>query len=139
MEKSCGIVLFSYNHLSERRFLVLRYQEGHWDFPKGHVEPNESEQETALRELFEETGIKEIDFIGNFRERVEYSFIMKGKKITKEVLYFLAKTDNLEQIKLSNEHLSFEWLSYQDAIERITYPNAKEVLQKAEYLLNRKN
>ena len=75
MEKSCGIVLF---HSDE--FLIIQHSvkpnvtEGHWDFPKGHVEENETEFETAVRELKEETGITDFLLIDNFKHRISYSF-----------------------------------------------------------------
>ena len=67
MEHSCGIVLFH-----ENKVLLLKYKGGgHWDFPKGHIENNESETETALRELKEETGISEVTLFSDFREIIE--------------------------------------------------------------------
>ena len=60
METSCGVVLVNYGSI-----LLLQYPQGHWDFPKGHVDGAETEHETAIRELFEETAIKDIDFIQN--------------------------------------------------------------------------
>ena len=55
-EKSCGAVVFL-KTLEETKYLLLQYEAGHWDFVKGNVEPEESEKETVLRELQEETGI----------------------------------------------------------------------------------
>lgn len=136
MEKSCGIVIFSEEN-NKRKYLLLHYLEGHWDFPKGHVEKNENEHETALRELFEETGIKNVTFIDDFRERVEYSFSYKEKRISKEVFYFLAKLEHVNSIVISDEHTGFEWLSYSQAIKRITYQNTKCVLEKAEVYLSK--
>ena len=74
MEKSCGIILF---HSDE--FLVIQHPtesndvKGHWDFPKGHVEDNETELETATRELQEETGIDNFKLIDNFRHKIIYN------------------------------------------------------------------
>ena len=62
MEKSCGVVLFNSD-----RFLLLQHNnevsgaDGHWDFPKGHVESGEEEIDTALRELKEETNIEDVN------------------------------------------------------------------------------
>ncbi len=72
-EKSCGIVVFR-EELPERLYLLLHYEEGHWDFPKGHIEAGETEKEAAFREVYEETGIPEPDFelMMGFRERIEY-------------------------------------------------------------------
>ena len=60
-EKSCGIVV-----LNNNKILLLHYPSGHWDFPKGHVDGNETEQETAVRELVEETAIDDIHLVRGF-------------------------------------------------------------------------
>lgn len=64
-EHSCGIVVFR-NENGIRCYLLLHYPSGHWDFPKGHVEEREKRHETALRELEEETGISNLQFVENF-------------------------------------------------------------------------
>jgi len=53
--KKCGVII--YNNMSERYLCVKGRKSGKWGFPKGHMEYGESEKETALRELKEETGI----------------------------------------------------------------------------------
>jgi bis(5'-nucleosidyl)-tetraphosphatase len=133
-EKSCGIVLFRED--GQRLYLLLHYEEGHWDFPKGHVEEGESEHETAARETVEETGIADLDFITGFRERTEYSYKREGRLMRKEVFYFLARTGG-EVVELSDEHTGFEWLPYEEALGRITYENSREILRKAERALGR--
>jgi bis(5'-nucleosidyl)-tetraphosphatase len=134
-EKSCGIVVFR-EELPERLYLLLHYEEGHWDFPKGHIEKDETEKEAAFREVFEETGIPELDFelVMGFRERIEYSFMQEGNKVQKEVFFFLGRTGT-DKIRLSREHVGFEWLPYDKAIARVTYDNARGVLEKAEAAL----
>lgn len=134
-EKSCGIVIFR-EELPERLYLILHYEEGHWDFPKGHVEPGEAEDEAAFREASEETGIpeSEIELVFGFRERIEYSYGRDGKEMQKEVLFFLGKS-NVSEVRLSNEHVGFLWLPYAQALDRLTYENARGVLRKAETAL----
>ena len=137
-EKSAGIVLFR-NTTNKNKFLLLNYPQGHWDFIKGKVEQNEIPHETALRETKEETGISNVEFIDDFKEYVEYDFRFKNENIHKKVIFFLAKTDE-EKISLSHEHNDFVWLEYSDAIKKITFRNAKNVLSKAnEFLLNTTN
>lgn len=135
MEKSCGIVVFR-EELPQRLYLLLHYEEGHWDFPKGHIEKDETEKEAAFREVYEETGIPELDFelVHGFRERIEYSFMQSGRKIDKEVFFFLGRTGT-DRITLSREHVGFEWLPYEDAMRRLTYENARGVLERAEHAL----
>ena len=101
---------------------------------KGNVEPNEGEKDTVLRELQEETGIVDARFIEGFREKIEYFYRRQGSTIHKEVIFFLMET-NTEMVKLSFEHIGFVWLDYENAMERLTFKNAKDVLQKAHKLL----
>ena len=70
-EKSCGVVLFR-EEKGEYLFLILHYPGGHWDLPKGHVEEGETEHETANRELLEETGIADLEFVDGYREEISY-------------------------------------------------------------------
>lgn len=131
VEKSCGVVLYR-NFQGRKLFLLLHYPSGHWDFPKGHVEERDaSEQETASRELFEETGIEDIRFLEGFCEVMHYEF-GRGKKelVSKKVVYFLGETTESE-IKISHEHQNFDWLPYEEANRRLTFDNARQILQKA--------
>ena len=131
-EKSCGAVVFLKN--TEVNYLLLRYGAGHWDFVKGNVEPNESEKETVIRELQEETGIVDARFIEGFREKIEYFYRRQGATIHKEVIFFLIET-HTQKVKLSYEHVGYTWLNYQRAMERLAFVNAKDVLQKTRALL----
>jgi bis(5'-nucleosidyl)-tetraphosphatase len=127
-EKSCGAVVFMKS--SEVKYLLLRYGAGHWDFVKGNVEPNEGEKDTVLRELQEETGITDAHFIGDFRQKIEYFYRRQGTTIHKQVVFFLIET-HTETVKLSFEHVGYTWLNYTDAMKKLTFKNAKDVLQKA--------
>ena len=131
-EKSCGAVIFLKN--SEAKYLLLHYGAGHWDFVKGNVEPNESEKDTVIRELHEETGIVDPRFVDDFREKIEYFYRRHGSTIHKEVIFFLIET-HTEKVKLSYEHVGYIWLDYQHAMEKLTFKNAKNVLEKAQKLL----
>jgi bis(5'-nucleosidyl)-tetraphosphatase len=132
-EKSCGAVV--YLKSSEVKYLLLRYGAGHWDFVKGNVEPKESEKDTVIRELKEETGIDDAKFINDFREKIEYFYRRQGTTVHKEVIFFLIET-HTEQVRLSFEHVGYTWLDYQNALKKLTFKNAKDVLQKAHELLN---
>ena len=134
-ETSAGIVFFR-TIVDQNKFLLLNYPQGHWDFVKGKMEKNEKAYETARREAVEETGISNFQFIDGFEEYVEYEFKFKNQSIHKKVIFFLAKTDT-KKITLSNEHFDYIWLVYNDALQKITYENAKNVLSKAnKFLLN---
>jgi 8-oxo-dGTP pyrophosphatase MutT (NUDIX family) len=127
-EKSCGAVVFHKN--AEVKYLLLRYEAGHWDFVKGNVEPNESEIDTVLRELKEETGIVATQTLDGFRERIQYFYRRQGETIQKEVVFYILQA-NTEKVELSFEHVGFAWLDYQHSLEKLTFKNAKNVLQKA--------
>jgi 8-oxo-dGTP pyrophosphatase MutT (NUDIX family) len=135
-EKSCGAVIFTKND-DDIKYLLLNYAAGHWDFVKGNVEPNESEKQTVVRELQEETGITGAQFIDDFREAISYFYRRQGLTIRKEVVFFLmeAYTDKVE---LSFEHVGYVWLDYHHALEKLTFKNSKDVLLKAHDLLKKK-
>lgn len=134
-EKSCGIVIYREKD-GINLYLLLHYPGGHWDFPKGHMEHGEGEHQTASRELVEETGISDFQFVDGFREEVSYEY-RRGKKMSnKQVIFFLAKT-NLEEIKLSHEHHHFKWLPFGPAYNKLTFENAKNLLKKAKFFLEK--
>ena len=134
-EKSAGIILYLETPKGNL-FLLLNYPTGHWDFIKGKIEQGENEHQTAVRETKEETGIFDIEFVEGFEESINYNFQFEGELIYKEVVFFLARTKT-ENVKVSHEHLGYVWLDYKNAIEKITYQNAKNVLSKANVLLQK--
>jgi bis(5'-nucleosidyl)-tetraphosphatase len=127
-EKSCGAVVYAKN--SEIKYLLLQYEAGHWDFVKGNVEKGENEKETTVRELGEETGITTAKFIENFREKIGYFYKRQGATVYKEVVFFLMESPTIE-VKLSFEHIGYAWLTYDAAMEKLTFKNARDVLTKA--------
>jgi 8-oxo-dGTP pyrophosphatase MutT (NUDIX family) len=135
-EKSCGAIVYI-KRFSSILFLLLHYEAGHWDFVKGNVEVNETEKETVVRELREETGITDACFVDEFREKIEYYYRRQGKTVHKEVIFYLMET-NTEAITISFEHVGSIWLSYDQAIEKLTFKNAKLLLNQANDFLNKK-
>ncbi len=131
-EKSCGVVVFHQGKNIE--YLLLHYPGGHWDFPKGHVEEGEEEEDTARRETKEETGL-DTDIIPGFRRTISY-FYKHKELISKDVIFFLGETKNKE-VKLSKEHKDFKWLPFEEALEQVTYKNSKEILKKANEFLRK--
>lgn len=128
-ERSAGAVLYVKNS-STNLFLLLHYPSGHWDFVKGKIENGETPRQTVIREIKEETGISNVEFIDGFKEKIEYNYTRNGKLVHKEVVFFLTRT-NTKDVKLSHEHLDFVWLTFDDALKKITYENARKVLEKA--------
>ncbi|MCW4045488.1 MAG: NUDIX domain-containing protein [Candidatus Bathyarchaeota archaeon] len=131
-EKSCGAVVYTRN--VDIHYLLLHYEAGHWDFVKGNVEPNETEKETVIRELKEETGITDAKFIEGFKQKITYFYRRQGNTIHKEVTFFLIET-RTRQVTISFEHIGYEWLNYTQAMEKLTFKNAKTVLQNAHEFL----
>lgn len=133
-EHSCGFVLF--RQLGEKRYyLLMHYKAGHWDFPKGHVEEGESEEQTARRELMEETRIRRAWVVPGFRYEYVYEFggEARGKR-SKRVTFMLARTDQSE-VRVSHEHQGARWSPYERAVSMLTFPNAKSMLEAAERFL----
>ena len=138
-EKSVGAIVFR-KEGSKIYYLLLNYGNGYWGFPKGRQEKGEEDLETARREIKEETGLEDLEFIDGFKEKINYYFQRKrgNKKILifKEAIFYLAKTQKKE-IKISFEHLGYKWLPFEKAMEQLTFDNNKEVLKKANKYLNR--
>jgi len=136
MEKSCGSVIYRKKNNSTE-FLLLHYGKGHWGFPKGHVEERESEQETMRRELFEETGLSEIELEPDFREDINYYFKQGKTLIHKDVAFFLARAV-IGEVKISHEHSEAKWLSFKEALDLLSFDNARALLKKADSFLQTK-
>lgn len=127
-EKSCGGIIF-YKTKQNTKILLVKNNNGrYWSFPKGHIEDGETEQETAVREIKEETGL-DVTIAGNFREISEYC---PFGKIRKRVVFFLARafTDN---VKIQEEEIdSYIWVDLQQARKLCSYDNDLRIIEKAE-------
>jgi len=141
-EKSAGAAVFRIEQ-DKLMYLLLHYpssaktKKSYWDLPKGHIEGKETEQETAQREVEEETGIADVVFFPGFQVRIHYFFQSKGKKISKTVVFFLAETKE-KRVRISHEHLAFQWLPYKEALKELKYENAKRVIRAAQEFLQMK-
>jgi len=133
-EKSCGGVVFLDD--GWRKYLLIRHRiesGGHWDFPKGHVEKGESDQETALREIYEEAGLK-VDIMHGFKESISYVDHMHN--VDKIVVFFLCVSHSSEVKHITDDVIDHIWLGFEDALKKLTYDNARNVLRKAEKFLS---
>ncbi len=123
-EKSCGAVIIN----REGKILLIRQNAGHWDFPKGHVEKGETEEETALREVEEETGLK-VKLLDGFRETINYEV---KDHVPKEVVFFAALTGENPVITNQQEEVSDSgFFTAEEAEKTITFEKNREILQKA--------
>lgn len=121
-EKSCGAII-----VSDNKILIVKQKSGLFGFPKGHIENNETEVETAVREVREETGL-EIKIYDEYRYSL--SFLLKNG-IKKEVVYFLAtKTSKYVNID-NNEIIGYEWVNINDVYNKLEFDNIKELWQEA--------
>jgi bis(5'-nucleosidyl)-tetraphosphatase len=135
-EQSAGAILFSLNeNLHKIEYLLLHNTSGHWEFPKGNFEFGEDGFKTARREIYEETGITDIEFIKDFESSIEYYFRRSDKLVHKRVIFYMART-NTRKVILSSEHDGYAWKEYDEAINQLTYKNAKDLLKKAENVQN---
>lgn len=133
-ESSAGTIVF---RGSPPQFLLLKYEAGHWDFPKGKIQEGETPKQAALRELQEETGIQDGNLMPGFKDTIHYFYRREGKTISKTVVFFLAETKT-SAVKISFEHIDFIWLPYEDALKKLTFDNAKQQLKNAYEFLRKK-
>jgi 8-oxo-dGTP pyrophosphatase MutT (NUDIX family) len=135
-ETSAGIVVF-YEREKKREYLLLHYESGHWDFPKGHLEKGETKIEAAQRELKEETGLQAKPLEG-FEDSFAYFFKNpKTHELINKTVYFFIGRARTKEVTLSFEHTGYEWLPYKEAFEKLTYKNAKELLRHVEKYLQK--
>lgn len=133
-EFSAGIIVFFQNSTG-REYLILNYPKGHWDLPKGKMELNETKLETAQRELKEETNL-EAEILPGFEETLSYIFRGTQGLIDKEVTFFVGKVKT-KTVILSEEHLDFKWLALDEAINLLTFQNARNILSLADKFINK--
>jgi len=131
-ERSAGSVVYRNTH--EGRIYLLLQNAGRWDFPKGGVEKGESEVQTVLREVEEETGLTDLKIVPGFRKVIEYFYRRNGKNIHKQVTYLLGETRE-DRVKISFEHQGFGWFPYGEALDRASYDNSKVTLKEAEQFM----
>jgi len=141
-EKSAGAIIYrkedGVNH-----YLLLHYPTGHWEFPKGHIEQGETEEQTVLRETEEETGIKDLKIIPGFKKYIKYFFRQYKENVSEKdrragktpwvfklVVFFIGETQQKE-INISPEHKGFLWLPFDAAVKRTTFKNSKKLLTEA--------
>ena len=123
-EKSCGAVVVKKEN-NKYMVLLLKHLQGHISFPKGHMEKGETCQQTALREIKEETNL-DVNFFTDFRKVITYS---PSNQVVKDVVYYLAQPINDKVVVQEDEIETFMWVELRDGLEVVTYDNDKQVLQ----------
>lgn len=133
-EKSCGAVIYRIDENNRISFLIVKQMTGNYGFPKGHVEPGETEEETAIREIKEETNIDaKVDT--NFRMVSTYS---PAKGIVKDVVFFVATPISNEVIAQPEEIELAIWCDYYQARKTVNFRQNKSILKHAFHYI-RKN
>ena len=130
-EKSCGVIVFTRIN-GQIKYVIEQSINGHYGFPKGHVEQDETE--TALREVYEEVGLKPT-LTNGFRETVEY--YIPSVNVQKTVIYFLGEYNNQQIIPQKEELLKADLYTFEDAKQLFTHQNNIDLLIKANEFLSK--
>lgn len=121
-EKSCGVLVFDDN-----KILMVHHNLGHWGFPKGHVEERETEEETAIREVKEETNC-DVEIIPGYRDMITYS---PKEGVMKDVVYFIGKPITKNLINQEIEVSEVLFVPIKEAVLLVTYEDEKGLLDRA--------
>ncbi|MCH5287018.1 MAG: NUDIX domain-containing protein [Christensenellaceae bacterium] len=127
-EKSCGAVVYTTVN-GEIRYVLIQELSGAWGFPKGHMEKEETEMQTALREIDEEVHLK-VDILKGFRATETYAPREKAN-VVKQVVYFCAAYDRQELRAQDSELLQACLLTYEEALQRLTFEGSRRILREA--------
>ena len=127
-EKSCGFVAYTKKD-GARLYLIIRSSNGDYGFPKGHMEPGETEYETAIRELKEETNV-EVEIIDGFRRQIEYK--LPNKDVIKQSVYFLGKCTSVDVVAQESEVSSVLFAPLKKALELLTFEDTKRIIKEAD-------
>ena len=126
-ENSAGIVIYN-----SGRYLLLNYGKSRvtanrWGLTKGRIEKDETIFQAALREAFEETGIKDISILEEFKHKIVYYFTRGSNRIKKTVTYLIG-ISSTDEIQISKEHIGSKWATYEQALEMLTFENTRKVI-----------
>ena len=152
-EKSVGAVVFRREKKKILYLVLLKTPRkpkapDYWGFPQGHIEKGETWKKTLRREIKEETGITKLKIIPDFYAWVKYFYRAVGEEakkrkrknvglnIFKISTFYLAEAKT-EKIKLSHEHIDYQWREFKKAYELLTFKQTKKVLEKANQFLAR--
>lgn len=134
-ESSCGAVVFRDIRGEVRYLLIKNKRSAHWGFPKGHIEMGETKEETAYREVLEETGLH-INILNGFESISEYKI---RDRIEKTVSIFVGTTKDTSTVIQVEEIEDYIWLTYEKAMNLLKFENDKNILGSAHKFLNENN
>ena len=123
-EKSCGAVVYN---PKKHSFLIIKMLNGNWGFPKGHTEDQETDIQTAIREVMEETGIN-IEILDRFKKSIKY---IPFPEVLKKVIFFIGITEE-EKVTIDKDEIEdYMWCSYEEALKMITYKPQRDVMESS--------
>ena len=132
-EKSCGAIIYKQDN-GELLFLSVKHNKGHVSFPKGHVEDNETEEETAIREIKEETNI-DVKIDTGFRRISTYS---PKPGVIKDVIFFVGEALTYDTIPQEEEIQEVSFMNYNDLYNVLAYEKDKKIFEEANvYILDK--
>jgi bis(5'-nucleosidyl)-tetraphosphatase len=128
--RASGVIIY-YLEQDEPQFLLIRSRRDRsWGFPKGHLIDGEELLSGAMRELWEETGIREVTLVPGFTEHVTYRVNRAGRFRQKTVTYFLGRVET-PAVRLSEEHSEHRWAVVEDARKILTFENLRTLVTRA--------
>lgn len=129
LEQSVGAVIKLRSEERTAEFLLLRNRRGFWGFPQGHKEKGETEIQTLVREVKEETGISDLD-IRAYIGKISYSYYRgDGLRSDKEVRFYYATTPT-KDVKISEEHADFTWTTLKEAFSLLDHAKLRQILDR---------
>ena len=139
-EFSAGAIIFRKEPNQVLFLLIYSGRNKIWGFPKGHIEPGETEKDAALREIKEETGLTDLRFVSGFKEEDIYEKVSdrgstNGKVILKHSIYFLCETWTKDIAVDADEITDHQWLVAHEAKKFLAFDRLKRLLAKAEAFL----
>ncbi len=134
-EYSCGAVVFTRKD-DQLLYVIIRQRDGSYGFPKGHMEEGETVEQTAVREIREEVGLR-VRLLEGFSEQISYT-LPQRRRVLKHVTYLLADYED-QKITIQHKELrSATLLPFKEALEKLQHENTRAVLRKANtFLLER--
>ena len=134
IEKSCGAVVFT-REGGQVKYVIICSMEGFYGYPKGHMEAGETEEQTALREIKEETGL-EVTLLPGFRTEDSHALVREGRPdVTKHIVYFLAEYSGQQLLAQDTEVSRIALMTYEEAMESFQFESSRRILREADAFL----
>ena len=128
-EKSCGAIVFTKEN-EKIKYVIVCSKEGIYGFPKGHTEGTETETETALREILEETGLS-VHLVDGFRTEDKHAFIRDNETRLKHIVFFLGEYSKQSLTAQASELSSIHLMDYETAMAVFQFDSSKRLLTEA--------